>query len=37
MLRRNDSYSLFKALGDLIIIGPTGTNVSDIFVGIANY
>ncbi len=37
MLSRNDSYSLFKALGDLIVIGPTGTNVSDIFVGIANY
>ncbi len=37
VLNRNDSYSLFKALGDLIVIGPTGTNVSDIFVGIVNY
>jgi glycerate 2-kinase len=33
-LARNDSYSLFQGLGDLIITGPTGTNVTDIFVGI---
>jgi len=26
---RNDSYSLFKALGDLVITGPTHTNVND--------
>ena len=28
--RRNDSTSLFKQTGDLIITGPTGTNVMDI-------
>ena len=33
-LERSDSYSLFQALGDLIITGPTGTNVMDIFVGL---
>ena len=36
-LARNDAYSLFKALGDLVITGPTGTNVSDIFVALVNY
>jgi glycerate 2-kinase len=36
-LERNDSYNFFKALGDLVIIGPTGTNVADIFVGLVNY
>ena len=36
-LSRNDAYELFKALGDLIIIGPTGTNVADIFVALVNY
>jgi len=30
MLRRHDSYSLFAALGDLVITGPTLTNVNDI-------
>ncbi|MEM3591947.1 MAG: glycerate kinase [Candidatus Bathyarchaeia archaeon] len=29
-LRNNDSYSFFKALGDLIYTGPTGTNVNDL-------
>lgn len=29
-LARNDSYSLFKGLGDLVVTGPTGTNVMDI-------
>ena len=33
-LARNDSYSLFQGLGDLLITGPTGTNVTDIFVGL---
>jgi len=28
----NDAYSLFRALGDLVITGPTGTNVGDIQV-----
>jgi glycerate-2-kinase len=36
-LNRNDSYSFFKALGDLVVTGPTGTNVADIFVGLVNY
>jgi hydroxypyruvate reductase len=29
-LQRNDSYSFFKALDDLVISGPTGTNVMDL-------
>lgn len=29
-LARHDSYSFFKALGDLIVTGPTGTNVADL-------
>ena len=29
-LERNDSYSFFKALGDNIYTGPTGTNVNDL-------
>ncbi|MFQ6615581.1 MAG: glycerate kinase, partial [Fidelibacterota bacterium] len=29
-LKRNDSYSFFKQLGDLLITGPTGTNVMDL-------
>jgi glycerate-2-kinase len=29
-LTRNDSYSFFKAVGGLMITGPTGTNVMDI-------
>jgi hydroxypyruvate reductase len=33
-LERNDSYHFFKALGDLVITGPTLTNVMDIVVGI---
>ena len=28
-LRENDSYNFFKALDDLIITGPTYTNVND--------
>jgi len=30
-LLNNDSYNLFKTLGDLIITGPTGINVKDIY------
>jgi hydroxypyruvate reductase len=26
---RNDSYRLFEALGDLVVSGPTHTNVND--------
>jgi glycerate 2-kinase len=29
MLENNDSYSFFTALNDLVVIGPTGTNVND--------
>lgn len=29
-LSNNDSYTFFKKLGDLIITGPTGTNVNDL-------
>ena len=31
-LKNNDSYSFFKQTGDLIITGPTGTNVMDISI-----
>ena len=31
-LRNNDSYSFFSKLGDLIITGPTGTNVNDLSI-----
>jgi glycerate 2-kinase len=30
VLARHDSYSFFRALGDLVMIGPTGTNVGDV-------
>jgi hydroxypyruvate reductase len=29
MLLRHDSYSLFAGLGDLVVTGPTLTNVND--------
>jgi hydroxypyruvate reductase len=29
-LRRNDSYAFFEVLGDLLITGPTRTNVMDV-------
>jgi hydroxypyruvate reductase len=29
-LARNDAYRYFEALGDLIVTGPTGTNVMDV-------
>ena len=31
-LKRSDSYYFFKALGDLIVTGPTRTNVSDLYM-----
>ena len=31
-LRAHDSYSFFAALDDLVMTGPTGTNVNDIRV-----
>ncbi len=33
-LRENNSYRFFERLRDLVITGPTGTNVNDIFIGI---
>jgi hydroxypyruvate reductase len=36
-LARNDAYPFFAGLGDLLVTGPTGTNVSDIFIGLVNY
>jgi hydroxypyruvate reductase len=34
-LDHNDAYPFFRALSDLVITGPTGTNVTDIAIGIA--
>jgi hydroxypyruvate reductase len=34
-LRDNDAYSFFEELGDLIVTGPTGTNVMDIHLVMA--
>lgn len=34
-LRNNDSWSLFHETGDLLITGPTGTNVMDLMVGLS--
>lgn len=31
-LENNDAYRFFEALGDLVVTGPTGTNVGDILV-----
>lgn len=35
-LARNDSYEFFRKLGDLIVTGPTGTNVMDIGIVLIN-
>ena len=35
-LKNNDSYNALKASGDLIITGPTGTNVNDLTVLLIN-
>jgi glycerate 2-kinase len=35
-LNDNDSYTFFNQLGDLIITGPTGTNVNDIMIIVVN-
>lgn len=35
-LENNDAYPPFQALGDLVITGPTGTNVTDIAIGFAS-
>jgi len=34
-LENNDAYPLFQALGDLVVTGPTGTNVTDLVIGFA--
>jgi len=34
-LENNDAYNFFAALGDLVITGPTGTNVNDLLFGLA--
>jgi glycerate-2-kinase len=34
---RNDAYNFFKATEGLYTTGATGTNVSDIFIGLVNY
>lgn len=34
ILENNDAYHALKAAGDLIITGPTGTNVNDIAIGL---
>jgi len=34
VLRRQDSYTLLRALGDLHVTGPTGTNVMDLAIGL---
>ncbi len=34
-LATNDSYHFFKAIGDLVTTGPTGTNVMDIILILA--
>lgn len=34
-LSRNDAYPFFEALGDLVVTGPTGTNVADLAIGLA--
>ncbi len=33
-LSRNDSYSFFKEAGGLVITGPTGTNVMDLYIAL---
>ena len=32
-LENNDAYPFFQALGDLVVTGPTGTNVADLAIG----
>ena len=35
-LAQNDSHTFFRALDDLLITGPTGTNVADLLIGIVD-
>ena len=34
-LRENDSYEFFREMGDLVVTGPTGTNVMDLHLVMA--
>ena len=34
LLENNDSHSFFRSLGDLVVTGPTGTNVNDVMLAI---
>jgi glycerate-2-kinase len=34
-LQANDSYRLLQGAGDLFVTGPTGTNVMDLVLGVA--
>ena len=36
-LKNNDAYNFFDSIGDLLRVGPTGTNVTDLMIGLANY
>lgn len=33
-LTASDSYAFFSALGDLVVTGPTGTNLMDLYIGV---
>ncbi len=33
-LARNDAYHFFAVLGDLVVTGPTGTNLMDLYLGL---
>jgi len=33
-LAENDSYSIFASLGDLVVTGPTNTNLLDLYVAV---
>jgi hydroxypyruvate reductase len=34
-LENNDAYPFFESLGDLVVTGPTGTNVADLVIGLS--
>ena len=36
VLARHDSYPFFEALGDLLITGPTRTNVMDLVIALVD-
>ncbi|HZW35579.1 MAG TPA: glycerate kinase, partial [Candidatus Deferrimicrobiaceae bacterium] len=36
LLKNNDAYAVFRALGDLVVTGPTGTNVADVAIGLVS-